>query len=204
MFHPFCIYFFHHATNLPARRTHLSRSNFGKSPVIAPRRAGVHYPADRLASPPPKPTPSPAAASPSPSPRLSLPPQRRLAVTSPPRPPGSRSSSPLLALSSRRPRQPGGGAGERSAVPLPLSPPSEARTEQQIECMAADTPRGHKDRCFSVSGNRGSRLRQVVGRLQLTESGSKSRLWLTESVHVDGRLTVLLLCLLPFSPVIAL
>jgi len=55
-----------------------------------------------------------------------------------------------------------------------------------------------------VSGNRGSRLRQVVGRLQLTESGSKSRLWLTESVHVDGRLTVLLLCLLPFSPVIAL
>ena len=49
-----------------------------------------------------------------------------------------------------------------------------------------------------VSGNRGSRLRQVAGRLQLTESGSKSRLWLTESVHVVGQLTVLLLCLFLF------
>jgi hypothetical protein len=142
MFHPFCVYFFHHATNVPARRTHLSRSNFGKSPVIAPRRAGVHYPADRLASPPPKPTPSPAAASPSPSPRLSLPPQRRLAVTSPPRPPGSRSSSPLLALSSRRPRQPGGGAGERGAVPLPLSPPIGGKNGAADRVHGSRHPKG--------------------------------------------------------------
>ena len=56
----------------------------------------------------------------------------------------------------------------------------------------------HRSDGAAVSGNRGSRLRQVAGRLQLTESGSKSRLWLTESVHVDGQLTVLLLCLFPF------
>ena len=50
----------------------------------------------------------------------------------------------------------------------------------------------------ALSGNHGYRLRQVAGRLQLTESSSKSQLWLTESVHVVGRLTMLLLCLFPF------